>query len=184
MSTKPPSKDDALEALDFIINVLREHEKDLDRLISELGKITEKLGEASELSCRIENIEKRIANLQDGFSKLTSYISRLGESQTGTVQLQERETCPSLTRRGMLVLRCKNWEDFQALAHQAQMVFFLYKEMDKSFQLNAFKENQVITYRGELPISATIIFKTWLSRQLDIPEAKIFEGLLSVEWLM
>jgi hypothetical protein len=38
MSKKAPSKDDALEALDFIINVLREHEKDLDRLINELAK--------------------------------------------------------------------------------------------------------------------------------------------------
>jgi len=181
MSAKTPSKDEALEALDFIINVLREHEKDLDRLISELGKITEKLGEASELSGKIEDIEKRLASLQDGFSKLTSYMARFGESQKGIVQMQEQEIQPSLTRRGMLVLHCKHWEDFQTLARQAQMVFFLPKEMDKSFQLNAFKENQVITYRGELPISAAIIFKTWLSKQLDIPEAKIFEGLLSVE---
>jgi hypothetical protein len=34
MSRKPQSKDEALEALDFIVNVLKEHEKDLDRLIT------------------------------------------------------------------------------------------------------------------------------------------------------
>jgi hypothetical protein len=31
MSRKSPSKDEALEALDFIVSVLKEHEKDLDR---------------------------------------------------------------------------------------------------------------------------------------------------------
>jgi len=34
MSKKIPSKDEALEALDFIVSVLKEHEKDLDRLIT------------------------------------------------------------------------------------------------------------------------------------------------------
>lgn len=34
---------EALEAIDFIVMVLKEHEKDLDRLINELGNITERL---------------------------------------------------------------------------------------------------------------------------------------------
>jgi len=50
MTRKAPSKDEALEALDFIINVLREHEKDLDRLINELGTITGRLGDTGEFS--------------------------------------------------------------------------------------------------------------------------------------
>ena len=32
MSERAPSRDEALEALDFIVNVLKEHEKDLDKL--------------------------------------------------------------------------------------------------------------------------------------------------------
>jgi hypothetical protein len=47
MSKRPQSKDEALEALDFIVNVLKEHEKDLDRLINELGTVTEQLGETA-----------------------------------------------------------------------------------------------------------------------------------------
>ena len=43
MVRKESTKDEALEALDFIINILKEHEKDLDRLINELGNLTEKL---------------------------------------------------------------------------------------------------------------------------------------------
>ena len=49
MSEKTPSKDEALEALDFIVNVLKEHEKDLDRLVSELGSVAGQLGESGEL---------------------------------------------------------------------------------------------------------------------------------------
>jgi hypothetical protein len=35
LARNPQSKDEALEALDFIVNVLKEHEKDLDKLINE-----------------------------------------------------------------------------------------------------------------------------------------------------
>ena len=64
MTKKAPSKDEALEALDFIINVLKEHEKDLDRLINELGTITEGLGDTGELSGKIEKVEERLVTLQ------------------------------------------------------------------------------------------------------------------------
>ena len=50
MTEKTPAKDEALEALDFIVNVLKEHEKDLDRLINELGNVAGQLGETGELN--------------------------------------------------------------------------------------------------------------------------------------
>ena len=43
MSEKAPSKDEAFEALDFIVNVLKEHEKDLDKLVSELDTVAGQL---------------------------------------------------------------------------------------------------------------------------------------------
>ena len=49
MAKDPQSKDEALEALDFIVNVLKEHEKDLDKLINELATVTEQLGATGEL---------------------------------------------------------------------------------------------------------------------------------------
>lgn len=58
MSRKMPSKDDALEALDFIVSVLKEHEKDMGRLIKQLGNVTEKMGATGELSARIEKVER------------------------------------------------------------------------------------------------------------------------------
>ena len=50
MAKNPQSKDEALEALDFIVNVLKEHERDLDKLISELATVTEQMGDTSEFT--------------------------------------------------------------------------------------------------------------------------------------
>jgi hypothetical protein len=78
-----------------------------------------------------------------------------------------------------VILRCKQWEDFQGLAHQAQTLSFLYREAEKTFQVDALKDNQIITYSGELPKQISLL-KTWLSKQLDIPEKKILEGILAI----
>jgi DNA repair exonuclease SbcCD ATPase subunit len=181
MSKKAPSKDEALEALDFIINVLREHEKDLDRLINELGKITERLGETGELSGKIENIEERLTNLQNEISNLISYLSTSREAAKAPAQPLEVQKfqAPVAVRGPPVILRCKQWEDFQTLAHQAQTLSFLYKEAEKTFQTDALKDGQIITYSGELP-KPTALLKAWLSRQLEIPEDKILEGILAV----
>ena len=181
MSKKPPSKDEALEALDFIINVLREHEKDLDRLISELGKITERLGEAGEVSGKIENVEDRLANLQDEISNLITYLSTSHEvpkKSTHPAQPQFVQA-PVEIRGPPVILRCKHWEDFQTLANHAQTVSFIYKEAEKIFQADALKNNQIITYSGELPKPPALL-RIWLSKQLDVPEGKILEGILAI----
>ena len=75
MSRKPQSKDEALEALDFIVNVLKEHEKDLDKLIGELATVTEALGATSELNTKVEKIEERITGLQNEITNLINFIS-------------------------------------------------------------------------------------------------------------
>src|SRR4030043_1586895 len=75
MSRKPQGKDEALEALDFIVNVLKEHEKDLDRLINELGAVTQQLGVTGELSGKVEKVEERITGLQNEITSLITYLS-------------------------------------------------------------------------------------------------------------
>ncbi len=78
-----------------------------------------------------------------------------------------------------VILRCKQWEDFQGLAAQAQTISFMVKEAERSFQADALKGNQIITYTGEIPKLAPLL-KIWLSRQLDIPERKVLEGVLAI----
>lgn len=182
MSKKAPSKDEALEALDFIINVLKEHEKDLDRLINELGTITERLGDAGEFSGKIEKVEERLTTLQNEITNLITYLSTSHETLAIPQVAQEEKVQPLQVREAQgppLILRCKRWEDFQNLAYQAQTLSFLYKEAEKSFQVDALKNNQIITYSGELPKQASLL-KIWLSKQLDIPEKKILEGILAI----
>jgi hypothetical protein len=180
MSKKPQSKDEALEALDFIVNVLKEHEKDLDRLISELGTVTEALGETGELSLKVEKVEERISGLQNEINSLVSYLSASPrETPVLTPQQKTEVVQTSLIHGPPVILRCKQWEDFQTLAYQAQTLSFMYKEAEKTFQVDALKGNQIIAYSGELPKLAALL-KMWLSKQLEIPEKKILEGVLAI----
>jgi len=183
MSKKNPTKDEALEALDFIVNVLKEHEKDLDKLINELGNITERLGDTGELSSKIEKVEERLTTLQNEIANLITYLSTpreilpkptqpMPEQKTAVVETKELRGPP-------VILRCKQWEDFQALAYQAQTVSFLYREAEKSFQVDALKNNQIVTYSGELP-KPTLLLKSWLAKQLDVNEKSILEGILAI----
>jgi hypothetical protein len=180
MSKKPQARDEALEALDFIVNVLKEHENDLDRLIGELGTVTEQMGETGELTCKVENVEEKISGLQNEISGLVNYLSK-EPTKTSSVDNKELiETAPSKIVQGPpVILRCKKWDDFQTLASNAQTVSFMYKEVEKTFQVDALKGNQIITYNGSIPNFDNLL-KMWLSKQLEIPEKQILEGVLAI----
>lgn len=183
MSKKIPSKDEALEALDFIVNVLKEHEKDLDRLINELGTITERIGDTGELSGKVAKVEERLTTLQNEIANLITYLSASHEVPPMSPQLPHGQGGGEPQAREIrgppVILRCKQWEDFQTLAAQAQTLSFMYREDEKAFQVDAVKDNQVITYSGELPKYASML-KTWLARQLEVPEKKVLEGILAI----
>ncbi|HMK93854.1 MAG TPA: hypothetical protein VK536_00485 [Candidatus Limnocylindrales bacterium] len=189
MAKNPAAKDDSLEALDFIVNVLREHEKDLDKLISELATVTEQLGEAGELSGKVEKVEEKITSLQNEVTNLVSYISNVTsrepqpkvekEGSTETTLVPKPAVSSAVITGPSVILRCKQWEDFQALAFQAQTLSFTFKEDEKTFQADALKGNQIITYTGELPKVSSIL-KTWLSKELGVPERSILEGGLAI----
>jgi len=164
--SKRPGKDEAFEALDFIINVLKEHEKDLDRLINQLSTITESLGETGEVAGKIEKVEERLSTIQNEISNLIKFISSPREM-------------PAYPRGPPVIVRCKQWEDFKVLAAGAETVSYLFKETEKSFQADALKEGRVLTYSGEFPQDAKLL-KIWLSRELAVAEEKIFEGVLAI----
>jgi hypothetical protein len=180
MSKKPQARDEALEALDFIVNVLKEHENDLDRLIGELGTVTEQLGETGELTCKVENVEEKISGLQTEIGGLVKYLSQSPSKTPSTIEEDTVENAPSKSMQGPpVILRCKQWLDFQTLATNAQTLSFMYKEVEKTFQADALKGNQIITYNGPLPKFDSLL-KMWLSKQLNIPEKQILEGVLAI----
>jgi hypothetical protein len=185
LAKNPQSKDDALEALDFIVNVLKEHEKDLDRLINELATVTEQIGDTGELSGKVEKVEGKIDTLQKEVTNLIGILSSAPkEALAGAVAKEQPSVVASATADVLqsgpsVVLRCRQWEDFQTLAVKAQTLSFSYKEEEKVFQADALKGNQIITYSGALPKFSSIL-KAWLSKQLDVPERSILEGVLAV----
>ena len=183
MSKKPPSRDEALEAIDFIVNVLKEHEKDLDRLINELGTVTERMGDSGELSGKVEKVEERLSTLQNEITNLISYLSSPRNTVTLPAakppELKEDIIQTKEIRGPPVILRCKQWDDFQNLASQAQSVSFLFREPEKTFQVDALKNNQIITYSGELPKSTSLL-KAWLAKQLSVEEKRVLEGILAI----
>ena len=164
---KKPSKNEALEAVDFIINVLRQHEKDLDRLINELGKIAGRFGQAGEVPNKITRVEERLTSLQTEVASLIKELSSPKE-------------LPAYAVRGPpVIVRCKQWDDFRVLANAAETVSFLFKEAEKSFQADALKDGRVLTYNGDFPRDARLL-KFWLARELNVSEDKVFEGVLAI----
>ncbi len=164
---RKPSKNEALEAVDFIINVLREHEKDLDRLINELGKIASKFNQSGEVPTKITRVEERLGQLQSEVSSLIKELS------------SPKEMAAVSLRGPPVIVRCKQWDDFKVLAKDAETVSFLFKEAEKSFQADALKEGRVLTYNGEFPRD-TKLLKFWLARELNVSEDKVFEGVLAI----
>jgi len=185
MGENPDSKEKSLETLDFLVNVLKEHERDLDRLINEFATVTEQLGETGEISSKVEKIEEKINSLQKEVTNLigsppnTAKKASSASVKEQAPQIQEAPAVSPAVVQGepFLILRCKQWSDFQTLAKQAQRLSFSYKEDKKVFHASALKGNQVIMYTGALPNFSTIL-KTWLSQQLDTTEQNILEGFL------
>lgn len=169
MVKKPPSKNEALEALDFIINVLKEHEKDLDRLINELGKITSSVGETGGVSEKMERVEERLSTLQTEINNLVGCLS----------PSQKPNNLRSMSAGPAVIVRCKQWEDFKTLARGSDTVSFIFRDTEKGFQADALKDGRVLTYSGEVPKDGKLL-KFWLARELEIEEGKIFEGVLSI----
>jgi hypothetical protein len=165
-----PGKNDSLEALDFIISVLKEHEKDLDKLIGELGKITSKLGTGGEMNSKVERVEERLATIQ---SEVANLIKELSTPK-------ELGGAANLSLRGPpVIVRCKQWDDFKTLATGAETVSFLMKEPEKSFQADALKNGRVLTYNGEYPRDAKLL-KLWIAHELAVEEERVFEGVLAI----
>ena len=180
MSKKLPTKDEALEALDFIVNVLRQHEIELDKLVNELHTITEKLQGSDDSDGKISQMEEKLVKLQEEISTLVKTVVPSQLSLKEPVQI-DSTTRPSIAsfQGPPVILRCKNWVDFKNLACHAQNLSFLCKSDENTFQVDALKNNQIITYNGSFP-SAPFLLKAWLSTQLSIAENCILEGVLVI----
>jgi len=164
------NKNEALEALDFIINVLKEHEKDLDRLIGQLGIITESLGETGEITEKIEGLEEKIESLQ-------CEISNLATSPGVTPQKSGNDVVSSSKA---VNIKCRRWEDFKAIAKCAETVSYLIKTSENTFKAEALKNDKLVSFVGDFPSNSNLL-KVWLSKELMVAEDDVFEGVLGLD---
>jgi hypothetical protein len=184
MSENPNSRDKALEALDFIINVLKEHEQTLDESIGELATVTEQVGKIDEINGKIEGLEDKIGSLQKDITKLSVVLSNAPkETVSGEVKKMEPETAPTGAQIAMsggssMTLECRQWSDFQAFATHAATLTFSVKEEEKMFEVSAIDGNQMFVYKGPLPEISSLLV-AYLSQQLEVPKQSIIEGSLS-----
>jgi DNA repair ATPase RecN len=181
MAKNPQQKDEALEALDFIVNVLKEHERDLDKLISELATVTEQMGDTSELSEKVDKVEEKINGLQKEVTNLLSCLQ--GDVKTAPTA-STKEEAPAvnapITQSGPTVtVTCSQWEDFRSYATGAQTVTFSFKEEEKTLQAEALRGNQIVSYKGPLPKFSSVL-KLYLSKELRVSDQSIVEGNLAV----
>jgi len=172
---RPPSRNDALEVVDFIIAVLKEHEKELDRLINRLDDV----GKA--LSRTISELDRKVEMLKQGADQLNLIA---GGVERKLADLQGRtsygvEAVEGFKRLQLTALKCRQWEDFRDLARQAKSVLFQANEPEKSLTVSALKDDKILIYSGELP-GQTAMLKAWLSRQLEVPERDVVDGSLLI----
>ena len=182
MAENPGSKDRSLEALDFLMNVLKEHEQTLDESIHELATVAEQMGNTDALKIKVESAEQKIDSLQKEITNLIGILSNDPKEESSAAIVmhtapQTQVTQATLQNVPFLTLHCKQWEEFQTLSMQAQTLTFNYKEEEKVFQADAIKGNQLIKYKGDSSKLVTIL-RTWLSIQLKTNERNIIEGNL------
>ncbi|MCL6579489.1 MAG: hypothetical protein K6T73_08915 [Candidatus Bathyarchaeota archaeon] len=151
------------EALDSVLKSLRKFEADFGVLTGRLREI----GGISSLSVdeaeKLKSVKAHLSTFQREISDVVNYGSHV-TTQVSVVPL---------------AIRCKNWEDFKSHAFNANTLSFLYRDEEKTFQVDAFKEGKVYTYSGKIPSGAKLL-RTWLSKELGVAEEEVLEGLLTI----
>jgi len=79
MARNPESNDRFMEALDFIITFLREHEQKLDKLNSQLASVISEIGNFDELNEKLDRLNRGTAILEKQMENLNATARKLGQ---------------------------------------------------------------------------------------------------------
>jgi hypothetical protein len=159
-------------SLDFIENSLNENSKDLRELNSEIQEISQQLKDVNELKAAISRLSDL---LSQSMSQRGSETEMKKTSDTPDHKMSPT-TIEATTTSDYFVVKCTNWEDFEAHAKGVQQVVFAIRESDRVFEADAVKGNQIIAYIGKVP-EVNELLKVWLSSKLGSTSA--FEGTIT-----
>jgi ABC-type Fe3+-citrate transport system substrate-binding protein len=169
------------ETLDSILNNLREFERDFKRLISQFQKIGDSSRLSGEVAEKFESAKKRLSSIQMEISNVVESVPA-SDAMTSTMSSAMTSTMSSAMTSVIgptIIIRCKNWEDFKLQASNADNISFLYREEEKTFQVDAVKGSRVYTYSGQLPSGAAML-RTWLSKEVGTEASRVLEGVLAL----
>lgn len=162
------SDSEKMNALDFVINVLREHEKNLDLLISKLEEII------SELPVAIREISEDKEKPKEEERKTPAIVCEAKEEKVSKAPVK---------------IICDDWSDFKEACRRAEIIAF---HQNETLSIKALQGNIIYEYREMIPIRAenmrcgiSVRFQTILdplevkrtiARELNVPENKIIKG--------
>jgi len=181
------NEDENQESYDSIVNSLKQKSENLKLLLNQMGTMKSQNGIRYDLTT-LKTIEERMNFLQNDITNIVKSSRPLtSKPQNSTfVSIPPKEPKDNgidflrdiEARNSTMILRFKNWEDFQVFASQPQAVCFTYRESDKIFEADALKSNQIAVYIGGIPKTMDLL-RLWLSSRLELPEKRVFEGTLT-----
>lgn len=155
------------ERLEGVLKELKKFEENIKRLVDQLEKIGDSSSLKSEDSQKFEHAKGYLSAIHGNVSNIVKSLA--------TPHVLAK---PSVQGPPMIV-RCKQWEDFKFNALKADTVSFLHRDGERVFQVDAIKEGKVYTYSGQLPRDFEFL-RVWLSKQVDIDEDRVLEGILAL----
>jgi hypothetical protein len=157
-------KSGAIEAVKFILNVLKQHNKEFDHLVTQLGDEADKIKKVGESLDKIQAVVDR---------SLTS-VKESPRSDTAFFPSSKRS----------IIAKCRQWKEFKSLSNMSEMFFFQVDEKVNTVKVYALKGNLVLTCFYDLalgPQKHETGLKIWISRELNVTEDKIIKGFIALE---
>lgn len=75
MAETSPGKDRSFEVFNFILSIIEEHDKDLDKIVKELASTAKLLGGKGGLSDSLGRIEDKMDSIHNDLSVVLKFVS-------------------------------------------------------------------------------------------------------------
>ena len=127
-------------SLDFIESALNENSKDLKNFSERIDRINEKLTNLKALEQNFNKLQVQINTLANN---LNSSIQHSQSQPSSTEIFTGEPSFTTLNNNPILILKCKDWKEFQNLASEAKQVSVTIKESERIFEVDVLKDNQI-----------------------------------------